>query len=62
MRHLIAEAQGWPIPRPALCLFVHPDNKAVIKLYMRFDFQPYAHTYHDPVKDVTYQGYVRPLA
>jgi GNAT superfamily N-acetyltransferase len=61
MRHLIAEAQRWPTPMPALCLFVHPDNEGAIKLYTRFDFQPYPHTYRDREKNVTYQGYARPL-
>src|SRR5947209_7022351 len=45
MRHLLAEALAWPGSLPAMGLFVHPDNLAAIKLYLRFGFQDFHHTY-----------------
>jgi RimJ/RimL family protein N-acetyltransferase len=61
MRHLIAEAHAWPARLPAVGLFVHPDNHAAIKLYERFHFRPFHHSYRDSVSGVTYLGFVRPL-
>jgi GNAT superfamily N-acetyltransferase len=62
MRHLIAEALAWPGSLPALGLFVHPDNQAAIKLYQRFGFRAFHHTYTDPESGVTYLSLIRPLA
>ncbi len=62
MRHLIAEALSWPGSQPALGLFVHPDNQAAIKLYERFGFRRFHHTYTDPDSGVTYLSMVRILA
>jgi RimJ/RimL family protein N-acetyltransferase len=62
MRHLLTEALAWPGTLPALGLFVHPDNHAARKLYERFGFRPFHHTYHDPGTGTTYQSLLRPLA
>jgi len=61
MRHLLAEAEAWPGSSPALGLFVHPDNHAAIKLYERFGFQPFSHTFTDQATGVTYRSFVRAL-
>ncbi|MBI1913360.1 MAG: GNAT family N-acetyltransferase [Planctomycetes bacterium] len=61
MRHLLDEARDWSGELPALGLFVHPDNLAATKLYERFGFRPFFHTYTDPGTKVTYRSYVRPL-
>jgi ribosomal protein S18 acetylase RimI-like enzyme len=61
LRHLIQEAQTWPGQPAVLGLFVHPENKAAIKLYERFGFQAYYHQYRDPNTGVIYTGYVRRL-
>jgi RimJ/RimL family protein N-acetyltransferase len=62
MRHLLVEALAWPGSLPALGLLVHPDNHAAIKLYERFGFRPFHHTYTDPASQVTYCSMIRPLA
>ena len=62
MQHLIGEALAWPGSLPALGLFVHPDNHAAIKLYARFGFRPFHHSYTDPESVATYRSMVRPLA
>jgi GNAT superfamily N-acetyltransferase len=61
MRHLLDEASAWPGRLPGVALFVHPDNRAAIKLYERFAFRPFPHSYLDPVTKVTYPGYLRRL-
>jgi GNAT superfamily N-acetyltransferase len=61
MRHLLDEALAWPGRLPAVGLFVHPDNQAAIKLYQRFGFVPFSHSYTDPATGVTYRSFVRPL-
>jgi GNAT superfamily N-acetyltransferase len=61
MRHLLDEAQVWPGKLPAVGLFVHPDNQAAIKLYQRFGFVPFSHSYTDSATGVTYGSFVRPL-
>jgi GNAT superfamily N-acetyltransferase len=62
MRHLLAEAAGWPGSPSAIGLYVHPENEAAIKLYERFGFQAFHTAYTDPATQVRYRGYVRPLA
>jgi ribosomal protein S18 acetylase RimI-like enzyme len=61
LRHLILEAESLSGPPPALGLYVHPENKAAIKLYERFHFQPSFHQYRDSATGITYLGYVRRL-
>jgi GNAT superfamily N-acetyltransferase len=61
MRHLLDEAGDWPGQLPAVALFVHPDNLAAIKLYERFGFRAFSHTYTDPATQGTYRSFVRPL-
>jgi ribosomal protein S18 acetylase RimI-like enzyme len=55
------EAQAWPGRLPAVGLFVHADNHAAIRLYERFAFRPFSHTYTDPATGRTYRSFVRPL-
>ncbi len=61
MRHLLKEADAWPGQPPAVGLFVHPDNHAAAKLYERFGFQPFFHSYTDPVAGVVYRSFIRPI-
>jgi GNAT superfamily N-acetyltransferase len=61
MRHLLAEAEAWPGKPPAIGLFVHPDNNAAAKLYERFGFQPFFHSYSDPVSRVVYRSLIKPI-
>jgi GNAT superfamily N-acetyltransferase len=61
MQHLIGEALAWPGHPPVLGLFVHPDNHAAVRLYERFGFRPFSHTFTDQATGVTYRSYVRPL-
>jgi GNAT superfamily N-acetyltransferase len=61
MGHLLDGALAWPGKLPAVGLFVHPDNKAAIKLYQHFGFLPFSHFYTDPGTGVTYRSFVRPL-
>ncbi|HEY8506143.1 MAG TPA: GNAT family N-acetyltransferase [Gemmataceae bacterium] len=62
MGHPLDEARGWPGKLPAVGLFVHPDNHAAIRLYERFGFRRFSHSYTDRSSGVTYHGFVRPLA
>jgi len=62
MQHLLSEALAWPGSLPALGLFVHPENHAAVKLYERFGFRTFHHTYTDPVTQITYRRLIRPLA
>jgi RimJ/RimL family protein N-acetyltransferase len=62
MRHLLEEAKAWPGQLPAMGLFVHPENHAAIRLYERFHFRPFSHTYTDAATGVTYRSFVRPLS
>jgi GNAT superfamily N-acetyltransferase len=59
VRHLVREAEGWPGQPPALGLFVHPDNHAAAKLYERFGFKPFSHTYADRATGVVYRSFIR---
>jgi GNAT superfamily N-acetyltransferase len=61
MRHLLDEAHPWPGQLPGVGLFVHPNNHAAIKLYERFGFRPFSHTFTDRATKVTYLGYLRRL-
>jgi ribosomal protein S18 acetylase RimI-like enzyme len=61
MRHLLQEAGAWPGQPPALGLFVHPDNHAAVKLYERFGFQPFHHTFTDQATGAVYRSFVRPI-
>ena len=61
LRHLIDEAGAWPGDPPAVGLYVHPENQAAIKLYLRFHFLPFHLSYTDPAANVTYISYIRPL-
>jgi GNAT superfamily N-acetyltransferase len=61
MRHLLKEAEAWPGQPPAVGLFVHPDNHAAAKLYERFGFQPFFHTYVDRATGVVYRSFIRPI-
>jgi GNAT superfamily N-acetyltransferase len=61
MRHLLKEADAWPGQPPAVGLFVHPDNHSAVKLYERFGFQLFFHTYTDRDTGVVYRSLVRPL-
>jgi GNAT superfamily N-acetyltransferase len=61
MLHLLQEADAWPGQPPALGLFVHPENHAAIKLYERFGFQPFFHTFTDQSAGVVYRSFIRPL-
>jgi GNAT superfamily N-acetyltransferase len=61
MRHLLTEASAWPGQPPAVGLFVHPDNQAAARLYERFGFHPFFHTYTDPATGVVYRGFIRAL-
>jgi ribosomal protein S18 acetylase RimI-like enzyme len=60
--HLIAEAAQLPVDVPVLALFVHPDNQGAIKLYSRFGFSFFPHSYTDKATGVTYKAMIRPLA
>jgi hypothetical protein len=62
MCQLLDEAHAWPGRLPGVGLFVHPDNRAAIKLYERFGFRQFSHTYTDRATKVTYLAYVRRLA
>jgi ribosomal protein S18 acetylase RimI-like enzyme len=61
MRHLLKEAEAWPGEPPALGLFVHPDNHAAVKLYERFGFQLFFHTFTDRATGVVYRSFIRPI-
>jgi GNAT superfamily N-acetyltransferase len=61
MRHLLTEADALPGQPPAVGLFVHPDNQAAIKLYERFGFQAFFHTFTDRTTGVIYRSFVRPI-
>lgn len=61
LQHLIDEAEAWPDEPPAVGLFVHPENKAAIKLYSRFHFSPFHHSFTDPTTKVTYLSFVRAI-
>jgi GNAT superfamily N-acetyltransferase len=61
MEHLLAEALAWPGKPLAVGLFVRPENVGAIKLYERFGFRPFGHTYTDPQTGVTYRSFIRPL-
>jgi len=62
MEHLKYEARNFPRQLPLLGLFVHPNNVAARKLYLRVGFTDYDQTYYDEEKDVTYQGMILKLA
>lgn len=61
LRHLVDEAGHWPGSPPAVGLYVHPENQAAIKLYQRFHFRQFHHSYTDPATKVTYISFIRPL-
>jgi len=61
MVHLLDEARDWPGEPPAVGLFVHPNNQAAIKLYERFGFRAFSHTYTDNATGVVYRSFIRPI-
>lgn len=61
LRHLVDEASAWPGSPPAVGLYVHPENQAAIKLYERFQFRQFHHSYTDPATKMTYISFIRPL-
>jgi ribosomal protein S18 acetylase RimI-like enzyme len=61
MRHLLVEAHYWPGSLPAVGLFVHPENLAAIRLYERFGFRSFHHSYTDKATGVTFLSFVRPI-
>lgn len=62
MAHVLEQAALWPVPMPAVGLFVHPENAAAIRLYTHYDFEPFHTQWKCKQTGVVYRGYLRRLA